>query len=99
MRAWRAFVAFAVVVLAFALLLQGTGGLTCPAPAKGAAPTCATDFPAAVEVSVQSATSLGHDLDSSQLSGGGFYLMLTLRILGPALLAMGFLALRARVRR
>jgi hypothetical protein len=98
-RAWRAFVAFAVVVLAFAVLLQGTGGLTCPAPAKDVAPTCATGFPAAVEVSVQSATSLGHDLDSSQLSGGGFYLMLTLRILGPALLAMGFLALRARVRR
>ena len=56
-------------------------------------------YPHAARVAVASATSLVRPIDDSELEGFGFAIEIVLRFVGPALLALSVLAVRAQIKR
>lgn len=86
-RAWRPFTGLLLLILFGAVIFDQWG-------------QAGADFGSGLETSIQSAISLTRPIDDRDvLQGVGFSTALTLRILGPVMVAFGVLALRARVRR
>lgn len=89
LRAWRALAALVVLM----------GSRSCLLWKLGFDAGDSITFGHALRVAVASATSLVRPVDDSELNGAGFALEVLLRFMGPILLALAALAVRAQVKR
>jgi uncharacterized protein YjbI with pentapeptide repeats len=89
LRAWRALIAFAVLLGASTFLLWKLG--------FDAGNSIGLHH--SLRVAVASATSLVRPVDDEELNGAGFAIEILLRFVGPLLLALAALAVRAQVKR
>lgn len=89
LRAWRSLVTLALLLLLSSFVLWEFGF-------RGDEQQ---SFRHAARVAVASATSLVRPVDDGELNGVGFAVEIALRFMGPALLALSALAVRARIKR
>ncbi len=89
LRAWRALAALAILLITSTCLLWKLGFDAADSVTLGHT----------FRVAVASATSLVRPVDDSELNGAGFAIEILLRFVGPALLTLTALAVRAQVKR
>ncbi|MFD8492654.1 pentapeptide repeat-containing protein [Amycolatopsis sp. NPDC059657] len=109
LRAWRALTALAVTVAVATVIFMSAGfattATTAYVPTAGGTyvqttlPSPRLGWPDAISYSLHSITSLIRPTGTIPLTTIGNYTELTLRILGPVLLGLALLSIRARVKR